>query len=86
MKALTTAPNSADRISTPEELQLVVGVLIDLNRAEDLEMVHFGEPSAASAPQMSDSWLDLNAREEPSPATESAELVSLFAHSHERTN
>jgi hypothetical protein len=86
MKALTTAPNSADRISTPEELQLVVGVLIDLNRAEDVEMVHFGEPTEGSAPEMTDSWLDLYAGEESTPATESAELVSLFAHSRERTN
>jgi hypothetical protein len=86
MKALATAPNSADRISTPEELQLVVGVLIDLNCAEEVEMVHVGESSPAPSPEMSTSWLDLCAGEDPCLATESAELVSLFTHSRERTN
>ena len=86
MKPLTAASNSLDRVSTAEELQLVVGVLIDLNCAEDVQMIHAAESNGISAPEMSNLWVNLRESEESSTASDNAELISLFSQSSERTN
>jgi len=86
MRRLAAAPDSFDRISTPEELKQVVELLIDLDGPESIELTRVPQPTGSSLPEMQVSWEDFGAEEEPSAMSDSAALATLFSRMHGRTN
>jgi len=86
MRPLATAADSFDRISTPEELKLVVELLIDLDGPGDMDLFHALQPASSSRPEAQDMSERIDAQDDPSALSDSAALATLFSRMHGRTN